>query len=569
MSINHELYRIQRGYKMIKTMKQKLSNIHSLRIAFVYLCLGIAILFGSVTTVYAKSLEDQIKDEFKAYKMPSQFQSIGTAFTHYDSLDTPGKLWSDSDGSRPCFYSAKGLCDGKYDEYTYTNTPQYVYSLIQQLGLETAGTDSFKSKFITDGEMFVFVEGQYPVVDFDEKTQRYIVWIQGYFNWEMVTAHRSCALQGWNMSIRSGFYAIDKRYVYIDDITTDQKIPKSIGTGNIMKPYLLLYKEPSLDSDIYWWANAKVNTPINIVGEEGDFYAVSFQAKQFLKKNRVCYVQKKYVDATLKGITQPDYNYTAQTTNKLNIREEANTSSRILGVADKGTQIRVIAKGEEFDSIIFNGKTAYMMNAYLDNYNVQDDKKCNITLTGDVTIKKITTSKITFTWKKSNKADAYAVEFCNTRHKEQKVQKTTTNSITVPIEVVNDSSAVFMKVRVYALKSLGDGHYSVSNSYIQSEFTIAHANSFSVKRSGSKMQFSYYLPEKCGTQIQYADNKDFSNAKSFNMKFVTGKRGEETKTITGLSSSKKYYVRARGYFEYKVGEKTYKHYGDWSEIETY
>lgn len=474
-----------------------------------------------------------------------------------------------SDGSRPCFYSAKGLCDGKYDEYTYTNTPQYVYSLIQQLGLETAGTGSFKSKFIRDGEMFVFVEGQYPVVDFDEKTQRYIVWIEGYFNWEMVTAHKSCALQGWNMSIRSGFYAIDKEYVYIDDITTDQKIPKSIGTGNIMKSYLLLYKEPSLDSDIYWWANTIVNTPIDIVGEEGDFYAVSFQSSQFLKKKRVCYVQKKYVDATLKEVAQPDYIYTAKTTHKLNIREEANTSSKILGIADKGTQIRVIAKGEEFDTIIFSGKTAYMMNEYLDSFQLQEDKKCNIKLTGDVTIKKITENKITFTWKKSSKADAYVVKFYNTRHEDQKVQKTTRNSITVPLEVVNDSSAVFMKVRVYALQSLGDGHHSVSDSYIEGVFPIAQANSFTVKRSGSKMYFTYYLAEKIGTQIQYADNKDFENAKSFHMKFKTTKGGQITTTITGLSSSKKYYVRARGYYEYKYGKKTYKHYGEWSEIETY
>lgn len=76
----------------MKTMQRKSRNKHRLFMYLSCLFFGFVVLFGSVSTVNAESLRDRIKEEFKAYDMPDQFHSIGTAFTHYDSLDTPGKL---------------------------------------------------------------------------------------------------------------------------------------------------------------------------------------------------------------------------------------------------------------------------------------------------------------------------------------------------------------------------------------------------------------------------------------------------------------------------------------------
>ena len=130
---------------------------------------------------------------------------------------------------------------------------------------------------------------------------------KGDWNGEMEAI--SCTSVGFNLSHRPGFYAISKKYLYIDDVFQDQNVPASIGTGNIMKPYLLMYKEASTSSDVYWWANQSVNKQVAIVGEEGDFYKISFQSSHFLKKRRVCYIQKKYVNAQLNGVSTVSYTH--------------------------------------------------------------------------------------------------------------------------------------------------------------------------------------------------------------------------------------------------------------------
>lgn len=77
------------------------------------------------------------------------------------------------------------------------------------------------------------------------------------------------------------------------------------------------------------------------------------------------------------------------------------------------------------------------------------------------------------------------------------------------------------------------------------------------------MTFTYYLA-KIGTQIQYSTRKNFKSAKSVWQR-ISKKGKKVSKKISGLKAKKKYYIRARGYMEYKVGKKTYRHYGNWEK----
>lgn len=464
--------------------------------------------WGNTTISNAETAREQVKREFSEKSMPGGFSVMGTGFVHYDSADTPDRLFPLTIGSsHPRVYSAKGLCGGKYDDYTYTGTPQYVRSLLLKLGMD-GNTVIREDYFIKDGEFLLMNQGQYSVVDFDEKAQKYIVWCKGDWNGEMEAI--SCTSVGYNLSYRPGFYAIDKRYLYVDDVFHDQAVPASIGTGNIMKPYLLLYKEASTSSDVYWWANQIVNKQVVIVGEEGAFYKISFQNSQFLKKRRLCYVQKKYVNAELNGAARPQPVYQAQVSTTVNIRSDSSFQSEILGVAYKGTKIDVIARGNEFDTIVFNGKTAYIACKYMDNYVLNDSYKCNIKMSGGIKIRKITKKSITFGWKKTADENAYRIIYTNgVKREETAVQG---NSISIPLSVVNKNVRIF-RIWAYPAKKLPDGKYSVSQSFISRAILVPPAGSYRVKRRGRTMTFTFYL-SKVGTQMQYSIHKNFKSSKS-------------------------------------------------------
>lgn len=529
------------------------------------LTLASALFMGNVTVSHAKSIKERIAEEFAARDMPSQFKTIGVTFTYNADAKSPDTLWRDSTFNRPVIYSAKGLCGGKYDDYAYEGTPEHVKTLMKEY-LASIGAVMpeavFNSKFLTEGEMFLFTEGQYPVVDYDEKTGRYIVWIEGYFNWDMATASRSCAIAGWNMSNRSGFYAIDKKYVFVDDVAVEQNVPRSIGTGYFTKPYVLLYREATTNSDPYWWANYSVNQKINIVGEKGDFYRVSFKHSHFLRRMRMCYVQKKYVNAVLNGVKAPNAVYEAKVDPKsysyINIRTAPDLSSAKVGCAYKGTKIGVITRGTDFDTVVFSGKTAYIKSEYLTNYTVTKRYQCKLKPSGKIKVKKIKKNAITYTWRKTGKADGYKIVCPSNVKKKQYMSKT--NSVTIPLSVINKNANTFT-IAVHPAQKLPDGKYTVSRKCIKTRFFKPRPNLYRVKRSGGRLTFSYYKNIR-GTQIQYSTNKKFKSAKSFCQKLRTKKGGKVSKTIK-INSKKKYYIRARGYIKYKVGKKIYRHYGNW------
>jgi hypothetical protein len=63
-----------------------------------------------------------------------------------------------------------------------------------------------------------------------------------------------------------------------------------------------------------------------------------------------------------------------------------------------------------------------------------------------------------------------------------------------------------------------------------------------------------------GYQVQYATNSSFTQ----NKKTITVTGGNLTKTLSGLTKGKKYYVRVRAYIERPT--KTF--YSDWSSTKT-
>ena len=64
-----------------------------------------------------------------------------------------------------------------------------------------------------------------------------------------------------------------------------------------------------------------------------------------------------------------------------------------------------------------------------------------------------------------------------------------------------------------------------------------------------------------GYQIQYSTSSNFKNAKTVTI----SKNSSTKKTVTGLKSGKKYYVRVRTYKTVKTGDKSAKYYSNWSK----
>ena len=67
-----------------------------------------------------------------------------------------------------------------------------------------------------------------------------------------------------------------------------------------------------------------------------------------------------------------------------------------------------------------------------------------------------------------------------------------------------------------------------------------------------------------GYEIQYSTSSKFKEAKTV----AVTKNKTISKTITKLTSKKKYYVRIRTYKSVKVSGKTTKIYSDWSKVKS-
>ncbi|MGO4932405.1 SH3 domain-containing protein [Clostridium perfringens] len=119
------------------------------------------------------------------------------------------------------------------------------------------------------------------------------------------------------------------------------------------------------------------NTKVTIVGEEGAFYKIEY-------KDSHGYVAKEYVkDVTEssnsnQGTQTPEKPSIPENSKKtgvvtaskgLNVRKEANTSSKIIGILNSGESVEIIGEENGFYKITYKGQEAYASKNYINIFN--------------------------------------------------------------------------------------------------------------------------------------------------------------------------------------------------------
>ena len=119
------------------------------------------------------------------------------------------------------------------------------------------------------------------------------------------------------------------------------------------------------------------NTKVTIVGEEGAFYKIEYKGSHG-------YVAKEYVkDVTEsnnsnQGTQTPEKPSIPENSKKtgvvtaskgLNVRKEANTSSKIIGILNSGESVEIIGEENGFYKITYKGQEAYVSKNYINIFN--------------------------------------------------------------------------------------------------------------------------------------------------------------------------------------------------------
>ena len=119
------------------------------------------------------------------------------------------------------------------------------------------------------------------------------------------------------------------------------------------------------------------NTKVTIVGEEGAFYKIEYKGSHG-------YVAKEYVkDVTEsnnsnQGTQTPEKPSIPENSKKtgvvtaskgLNVRKEANTSSKIIGILNSGESVEIIGEENGFYKITYKGQEAYASKNYINIFD--------------------------------------------------------------------------------------------------------------------------------------------------------------------------------------------------------
>lgn len=96
----------------------------------------------------------------------------------------------------------------------------------------------------------------------------------------------------------------------------------------------------------------------------------------------------------------------------------------------------------------------------------------------------------------------------------------------------------------------------------QEESTISK---LTAKKQGFTVSWKKQISQIAGYEIAYSTDSKFGKK---NTKTVTADTSSTSKTVSGLSAGKKYYVRIRAYKTVRVGEKSVKVYFAWSKVKT-
>ncbi|MCC8072825.1 MAG: fibronectin type III domain-containing protein [Clostridiales bacterium] len=175
-------------------------------------------------------------------------------------------------------------------------------------------------------------------------------------------------------------------------------------------------------------------------------------------------------------------------------------------------------------------------------------------------------NKYSKTFKEASRVTLMQTSFVydgNTKKPTVVVKNTSGKTLTKGKDYTITFASSSKNVGKYTVKVKFKGNYSgtVTKTYtIKPKSTTV--KSLTAKSNGLTVKWSKKTAQVTGYEIQYSKSSSFSSGKT---KTVTVKKNTTTsKTISGLKSNTKYYVRIRTYKTVKVNGKSTKYYSSWS-----
>lgn len=129
------------------------------------------------------------------------------------------------------------------------------------------------------------------------------------------------------------------------------------GTVNTVKDPLNVRKQPSVDSEKI--GSVQKGTTVTIIGDTGEWYEIIYD-------DQIGYVSKLYV--VLENETRLEVAVTGVVITKddpLNVREQPNINSKILGTVPKGETVSIINDDGEWYEIQYGSGTGYVSKKYV------------------------------------------------------------------------------------------------------------------------------------------------------------------------------------------------------------
>ncbi len=150
-------------------------------------------------------------------------------------------------------------------------------------------------------------------------------------------------------------------YVKVGSETPDPAPQPTGKTGTIYNCKTQVNVRSKASSTSKLMGVAKRGETFEVLGTSGNWVKIDYNGK-------TAYVYKRYIKTGDSGSTTPIDDKTGTVYNcktQVNIRSEASSTSKILGVAKKGTTFKVLGKTGNWYKVDYNGKTAYIFNRYL------------------------------------------------------------------------------------------------------------------------------------------------------------------------------------------------------------
>lgn len=137
----------------------------------------------------------------------------------------------------------------------------------------------------------------------------------------------------------------------------EENIDYKYGTVNTIKDPLNVRKQPSVESEKI--GTVQKGTTITIIGDTDEWYKIIYG-------DQIGYVSKLYV--VLENETRLEVAVTGVVITKddpLNVREQPNTNSKILGTVPKGGTVSIIHDDGEWYEIQYGSGTGYVSKKYV------------------------------------------------------------------------------------------------------------------------------------------------------------------------------------------------------------